>query len=290
MSSETGIEPSNTRYVRAQRSVEDIDVKTDVQHVYDIPDTYIGSIDPEERYDYLLEMTVDPDTNQVSSKKLVYKKISLSRGIERLFLEIISNAGDNADASRRFNINPGSIDVSMVDGWITVRNGGAAIPVEHHPKFPGKYAPDVIFGTLRSSTNYDTNVIRMGCGRNGFGAKLTNIFSKAFQVKIGDTKNKREYTGIWQNNMKDGPHTVVEEKYKGENYVQVSWLLDFKRFGLNEYPAEAIGLFARYVADFSFTCKIPVSFNGVSMNYSNIRDYASLLFDEEKCKSAILHY
>jgi DNA topoisomerase-2 len=186
MSSETGIEPSNTRYVRAQRSVEDIDVKTDVQHVYDIPDTYIGSIDPEERYDYLLEMTVDPDTNQVSSKKLVYKKISLSRGIERLFLEIISNAGDNADASRRFNINPGSIDVSMVDGWITVRNGGAAIPVEHHPTFPGKYAPDVIFGTLRSSTNYDTNVIRMGCGRNGFGAKLTNIFSKAFQVKIAN--------------------------------------------------------------------------------------------------------
>ena len=290
MSSENRVEPSDSRYIRTQRSVTDIDVKTDVQHVYDIPDTYIGSVDPEERYDYLLEMTVNPETNEVSSKKLVYKKISLSRGVERLFLEIISNAGDNADASRRFNINPGSIDVSMVDGWITVRNNGAPIPVEHHPKFPGKYAPDVIFGTLRSSTNYDTNVIRMGCGRNGFGAKLTNIFSKAFQVKIGDTKNKREYTGVWQNNMKEGPFSNVEEKYKGENYVQVSWLLDFKRFGLKEYPAEAIGLFARYVADFSFTCKIPVSFNGVKMNYSNIRDYASLLFDEEKCKSAILHY
>jgi DNA topoisomerase-2 len=290
MSSEIGIDSSNSRYVRKQRSVEDIDVKTDVQHVYDIPDTYIGSVDPEERYDYLLEMTVDPKTNQVSSKKLVYKKISLSRGIERLFLEIISNAGDNADASRRFKINPGSIDVSMVDGWITVRNGGAPIPVQHHPKFPGKYAPDVIFGTLRSSTNYDTNVIRMGCGRNGFGAKLTNIFSKAFQVKIGDSKNKREYTGMWQNNMKDGPHTTVEENYTGENYVQVSWLLDFKRFGLEKYPSEAIGLFARYVADFSFTCKVPVSFNGVQMNYSNIRDYASLLYDEEKCKTAILHY
>ena len=290
MSSETSVESSDTRYVRTKRSVTDIDVKTDVQHVYDIPDTYIGSIDPEERYDYLLEMSVDPETNEVSSKKLVYKKISLSRGIERLFLEIISNAGDNADASRRFNINPGSIDVSMVDGWITVRNGGASIPVEHHPKFPGKYAPDVIFGTLRSSTNYDTNVIRMGCGRNGFGAKLTNIFSKAFQVKIGDSKNKREYTGVWQNNMKDGPHTNVEENYKGESYVQVSWYLDFKRFGINEYPPEAIGLFARYVADFSFTCKVPVSFNGVKMNYSNIRDYASLLYNTEKCKSAILHY
>ncbi len=290
MSFESSVEPSNSKYIRTQRNVTDIDVKTDIQHIYDVPDMYIGSIDAEERYDYLLEMTVDSKTNEVSSKKLVYKKITLSRGIERIFLEIISNAGDNADASRRFNIKPGSIDVSMVDGWITVRNGGAPIPIEKHPKFPEKWAPDVIFGMLRSSTNYDPNVIRMGCGRNGLGSKICSIFSKAFQVKIGDSKNKREYTGVWQNNMKEGPHSVVEEKYKGESYVQVSWLLDFKRFGINEYPPEAIGLFARYVADFSFTCKVPVSFNGVKMNYSNIRDYASLLYDEEKCKTAIVHY
>lgn len=267
--------------IRTERNAGIYTELTDVEHVYQIPDTYIGSTEPETRVEYLLD---------IQNLKLVMAEISLSRGIERLFLEILSNAGDNADNSRRAGVNPGSIDITMDRKWIRIRNGGQAIPVTESTSSPGKLVPDVIFGKLRSSSNYDATVVRMGCGRNGFGAKLTNIFSKAFKVTVGDNVNKRLYNGAWENNMKNGPMSKVESYYEPYGFVEICWYLDFERFGLKEYPDEAFALFARYAADFSLTCKIPVSFNGVKIDVRNIRNYAKLYFNEEQCDKAILHY
>ncbi len=269
------------RYVRTTRSAEDYQELSDVMHVYKIPDAYIGSTEPEEREEVLLNL---------ETLKLVKAQINLSRGVERLFLEILSNAGDNADTSRRAGINPGGIHVTMDRNWIRVRNGGLSIPVVAAKNSPNKLVPDLIFGQLRSSSNYDPKVIRMGCGRNGFGAKLTNIFSKVFTVNVGDNVNKLHYKGTWQNNMSDGPHKEVTKYTDAEGFVEVSWLLDFERFGMKEYPDEAFALFARYVADFSLTCKVPVSFNGVDLDLRNIRNYAMLHFTPEECETAILHY
>lgn len=270
------------RYVRTERSAKDYQNLSDVEHVYQIPDTYIGSTEPEERNEFLLDFSAE-------TMKLVPSKVSLSRGIERLFLEILSNAGDNADFSRRANIHPGSINVEMDKQWIKIRNGGSAIPVEPHESDPSKYIPDIIFGQLRTSSNYDTNVIRMGCGRNGFGAKLTNIFSKIFIVRVGDPKNKKLYTGIWKENMSEGPERTIERYNDRDGFVEISWKLDFERFGLQEYPDEAFLLFSRYVADFSLTCKIPVSFNQRQMNFANISDYARLYWSEDDCNNSIYH-
>jgi DNA topoisomerase-2 len=126
----------------------------------------------------------------------------------------------------------------------------------------------------------------MGCGRNGYGAKLTNIFSKEFKVRICDGPNKKMYDGVWYNNMNEHPKAVVQD-YDGPSFVEIAWNLDFKRFEIEKYPDEAFHLFARYTADFSFTCKVPVSFNGVSMNFSNIRDYAKLFVDENSINNSI---
>ena len=49
--------------------------------------------------------------------------------------------------------------------------------------------------------NYDEKHTRMGCGRNGFGAKLTNIFSKQFIVEVEDPDTKTKFKGIWRDNM-----------------------------------------------------------------------------------------
>ncbi len=273
--------PENERHIRTTRSANDYQTLTSREHVYKISDSYIGSTDPESRTEILLD---------IQNAKLVSGDISMSRAIERLFLEILSNAGDNTDASRRAGVNPGGIDVNMDHKWIRVRNGGLTIPVETSKADPTKLVPDLIFGQLRSSSNYDTKVIRMGCGRNGFGAKLTNIFSLMFVVKIGDNINKRLYTGTWQKNMSEGPVSSVEAYNESEGFVEISWHLDFARFGLEQYPDEAFALFARYCADFSLTCKIPVSFNGIQMDFRNIRDYAALYWDAEKCGKAIIHH
>ena len=268
------------RYVRTQRSVEDYKTKTDIDHIYDIPDTYIGSVEPDLRTEWLLDL---------QHHRLVQSQISLSQGMERLYLEILSNAGDNADFSRRAGVNPGKIHVTMDRTTVTIRNGGVPIPVEYHPDFPGEWVPSTILGKLRTSSNYDPSVIRMGCGRNGYGAKLANIFSTCFRARIGDANSRRLYTGTWTQNMKIGPEVSIEA-YTGESFVEISWAVDFKRFNMTQYADEAFGLFARYAADFSLTCKVPVSFNGQEMDLRNIRDYCRLYWTEEVCKSAIIHY
>lgn len=271
----------NSRYIRTTRSAEDYSTKTDIGHVYDIPDTYIGSTEPEDRNEILLDL---------NTKRFFNSNITLCRGIERLFLEILSNAGDNADASRRAGVNPGKIEIEMNQQTIRIKNGGLSIPVVPAKDNPGKLVPDLIFGELRSSSNYDKSVIRMGCGRNGFGAKLTNIFSKLFCVNVGDNINKKLYQGIWKNNMKEGPQSEVTKYTEKDGFVEITWTLDFERFGIQQYPDEAFFLFARYAADFSLTCKIPVTFNGIELNYQNIRDFASLNWSQEECDKALIHY
>ena len=56
------------------------------------------------------------------------------------------------------------------------------------------WVPELIFGHLLTSSNYNDDVRKVTGGRNGFGAKLTNIFSKKFQITTADSKNKKKYT------------------------------------------------------------------------------------------------
>ena len=54
-------------------------------------------------------------------------------------------------------------------------------------KTEAMYVPEMIFGHLLTGSNYDDNEKRLGGGRNGYGAKLANIFSRKFIVECGDS-------------------------------------------------------------------------------------------------------
>jgi DNA topoisomerase-2 len=56
------------------------------------------------------------------------------------------------------------------------------------------YVPELVFGHMLTSSNYDDSIKKVTGGRNGFGAKLTNIFSKEFKITTGDTKEKKLYS------------------------------------------------------------------------------------------------
>lgn len=279
---------------------------TDIEHVYYIPDTYVGSIEPTPR----VEMAFD-----APNKRMVRVNTNLPEGAERVFLEILSNGGDNADDSRRRQVNPGKIDVSTDGFWVKIRNEGEPIPVIPHEKCANDpenlyMIPTHIMQRMRSSSNYDPNIIRMGCGRNGFGAKLTNIFSKYFMLEIGDRKHGQHYRGVWHENMgrltgqfseqtvtpgyswhpqAGGWHPAAGTPYTGPDFVEVTWLLDFERFQIPGYSPEAVALFNRYTVDFSLSCRVPVSFNGVEYDVRAIRDYARLAWDDEIVESAVFH-
>ena len=238
-------------------------------HIYEIPDTYIGSMSNSERQERVLDLVLNQfvDTN-----------ITIPNGMERLFIEIISNAGDNVERSSRQGVNPGTIKVVMDEEWITIRNGGVPILIEMHEE--GIYNPQMIFGELLTSSNYIDDELRFGCGRNGYGSKLVNIFSKVFEIEVGDSINKKLYFQRWTENMINREEPIIKP-YNGKSYVEVRYKLDFARFGYEKYTEEAFKLFSRHVADISFTCKVQCLFNEHKLYVQDIKEYAKLYFGHE---------
>ena len=81
---------------------------------------------------------------------------------------------------------------------ISVWNDGRGIPVEMH-KEQKVYVPTLIFGHLLTSSNYDDNQKKTTGGRNGYGAKLCNIFSTEFVVETSSTDSGKHFKQVHNN-------------------------------------------------------------------------------------------
>ena len=67
-----------------------------------------------------------------------------------------------------------------------------------------------IFGNLRTSSNYNDAEQKLTGGRNGYGAKLTNVFSTSFCVETYDAVAMKKYKQVWRNNMMDRSEPVIK--------------------------------------------------------------------------------
>ena len=260
------------------------------EHVYRIPDTYIGNSVQSDREERVLDLETS-----------LFKKtnIRVPEGVERLFIEILSNAGDNSARSLLKGIDPREILITMTESTITIRNHGIPLPVEIH-KEEKIYVPELVFGHLMSSSSYDSTKKRQFSSRNGFGSKLTNIFSKRFDVTVADNFNGLLYKKTWSENMKEQTEHVITPYPKEQTaFVEISFTMDFKRFGYEKYPQEAFELYARHAVDTAFTLKIPVSFSykigdaefvTKKFNLSSAKEYAKLYLGKEAVKNSLLYY
>ena len=289
------------KQTRTERKVDDYSGLSAINHVFKIPDTYIGSCKPQKFSSLIVE-----------NNKFVGKELTIPQGTQRVFLEILSNAGDNVDASRRASVGTGDIKITADREVISIENGGLHIPIKKVSLIKSNgnttvkefeegdevwsWLPAFIFGEFRSSNNYDENIKRMGCGRNGFGAKLTNIFSKIFIVEVEDPDSKKRFKGVWKENMfKDDEKGKPDIEVSFDNSikkgkVKITWKLDFPRFKMKEYSNDDLKLFKRFAVDFSFTCKIKTYFNEEELDYRSIKNYASLIWSEEEMKNHIINY
>ena len=169
--------------------------KTDpLTHIRKRPDTYVGSKKLQK-----LESECVADILQ-DVPALLNKNITYIPALLRIFVEITSNAIDNIYRSDEdgIDMNKIKIDINHETGETSIWNDGSWIPIDEHEeeKVP---IPKMIFGELLTSDNYDDTVERAGSGRNGYGAKLTNVFSTHFKVEIGvpNTTNGIDiYSGI----------------------------------------------------------------------------------------------
>ena len=93
------------------------------------------------------------------------------------------------------------------------------------------YVPELIFGHLLTSSNYNDNIKKVTGGRNGFGAKLTNIFSKKFTVTTADSSNKKKYTQVFKNNLSEiCPPKIEPFSADSFDFTEVTFEPDLKRF------------------------------------------------------------
>ena len=152
-------------------------------HILLRPDTYVGSVEPQTKNEWVYE------NGRIAKKDVLY-----SSALLKIFDEIITNSADC------FN-RGGSMDtlkITIDDTSVTVYNNGCSIPIEKHDT-EKCYVPELIFGHLLSGENFNDAEERTGAGRNGYGSKLTNVFSKHFAIEITDGTKK--YTQIWSDNM-----------------------------------------------------------------------------------------
>jgi DNA topoisomerase-2 len=95
--------------------------------------------------------------------------------------------------------------------------------------------PELIFGHLLTSSNYDDSIKKVTGGRNGYGAKLANIFSKKFEIECADSHNKKLYVQTFKNNMSIiGEPKITEYSAEAFDYTEVRFEPDLKKFGMKE--------------------------------------------------------
>lgn len=191
-------------------------VKSEIDHILDRPGMYMGSINDE-----LIETPLfKPSENKI----ILVKNVAYNAGLQKIVDEIISNSVDEhrrSDALFRIY----HIEVTAnTDGTIIIKDDGGISVAKH--KQTGILIPELIFGHLRTSSNYDDSQDRDVIGTNGLGAKLTNIFSKEFQVETADGKNKVTIT--WNNNMRELKCSEITKTK--EHYTQIKFKVDLERF------------------------------------------------------------
>lgn len=244
---------------------------TQREHVLQVPDTYIGSIETAETLGWVVDAT---------GSKFEEKRLQLNPGLFKMFDELIVNAHDHAVRMKQRGGTPvKSIAVTVTDSTITVRNDGDGIDVLEHPEH-ACYIPELIFGHLLTSTNYDKSEQKTVGGKNGYGAKLCNIFGKVFTVETVDAKTGKKYVQTWSDNMTVvGKPTIASSKLKP--YVQISWTPDLSRLGYapgSAMPADMQQVFQKRVWDIAGTLgkEVKVSYNGAPVSIGSFEKYAKM--------------
>ena len=164
---------------------------TDREHILQAPDTYIGSIES----DVTTNWTLD-------GNKMKFKNYNWIPGLYKCFDEGIVNARDHYIRQQNSENPVKLIDVSIDQetGIITIMNDGRGIDVAKHEKH-NLWIPEMIFGHLRTSTNYDKDEKKIVGGKNGFGFKLVLIYSTWGEVETVDHIRKVKYTQVFKDNL-----------------------------------------------------------------------------------------
>ncbi|KAK9351110.1 DNA topoisomerase [Lipomyces doorenjongii] len=250
---------------KSKSSSETYQKLTQLEHILKRPDTYIGSIE----YNQKLMWTFDKDSNAME-----YKCVRFVPGLYKIFDEILVNAADNK--VRDPNMDTLKVSIDKESTQIVIYNNGCGIPIEMHEN-EKMYIPELIFGNLLTSSNYDDDEKKVTGGRNGYGAKLCNIFSTEFIVETADKNTKKKYKQVWTSNMGKVGKPKITENSKGDEYTKISFKPDLKLFGMTKLDDDLIGIMMRRVYDLAGSVRnIKVYLNNERLKVRNFKQYIEM--------------
>ena len=242
------------------------------QHILDLPDSYIGSV----QIDHLNIYTFDDQEN-----KIVKKEKQIVLGLYKIFDEILVNASDNTVRDKKCNVIKVNIDKDS--GEISVYNNGSTIPIEIH-KEENIYVPEMIFGNLLTSGNYDQKGKIVG-GKNGYGSKLSAIYSEYFNIEICDILRGKKYNQVFKNNMfiKEPP-IITNISKTSESYTKITFKPDYPKFGLKKLTSDMLSLLKRRVYDIAGTTNstVKVYYNDELLDIKSFEDYIKMFYGDEE--------
>ncbi|ODT80632.1 MAG: DNA topoisomerase IV subunit B [Pelagibacterium sp. SCN 64-44] len=97
-----------------------------------------------------------------------------------LFAEVIDNSMDEAIAGHatRIEVHLGA------DGYLTISDNGRGIPVEKHPKFPGRSTLEIVHTVLHAGGKFDSKAYETSGGLHGVGVSVVNALSDDMVVEV----------------------------------------------------------------------------------------------------------
>ena len=121
------------------------------------------------------------------------------RALHHLVAEVLDNSMDEAVAGHATRIE---VEL-LADYSVVVRDNGRGIPVDPHPKFPGKSALEVILCTLHSGGKFGGKAYQTSGGLHGVGASVVNALSDLLVVQVA--RNKELYEQRFSRGIPLGP-------------------------------------------------------------------------------------
>ena len=247
--------------------MESVQKLTHIEHVLKRPDSYVGPV----------ELGTEPYWI-LNGDKFSKKNLKYSPALLKIFDEILVNAIDRNSLHPK-QVSSISIAIDKDVGSVTIENNGplGGIGVRMH-ETEGLWNPELVFGHLLTSTNYDDTQKRIVGGRNGYGAKLANIYSTEFSIVIKDHEAKQMYTQSWSKNMTVCDPPKIKKHSGATSSVAITFTPEWKRFGMSKMDDTIYKIFQKRVWDANIctTQNCKVKFNGDVLTKQTFETYAKM--------------
>ena len=236
---------------------------TPEEHVLHRPGTYIGSTVTEDAEMFILE-----------NGHFVKKTVKYNPGFIKLFDEIISNSVDESKR-KGSKLDTIKVEVDIKNNTIQVYdNGGIEVAMHKDAKM---YVAELIFGQLRSGSNFSDSDSRTWVGTNGLGSSLCNIFSEEFKVETADSKQR--FTMTWKENMSKKSQAKIDRTT--QHYTRITYKPDLKRFGMDCIDNDSLKIIEKRVYEIAgCNANLSIYFNGKRIIMKSFRDYCQMYIKE----------